>query len=79
MSNATRSSARAPRPSLSATVVRIAVVALVAAVLLWTLLFADALRKRAAAGTVLAQPAGQLSGADGGQSQAPAPVTTRTS
>jgi hypothetical protein len=79
MSNAARSTARLPRPSLAATVLRVAAVALVAAVLIWSLLFADVLSKSIDARTVLAQPAGQLSSPDSGPSQAPAPVTTRTS
>jgi hypothetical protein len=75
-----RRAARAPRASLSATVLRLATVALVAAVLVWSVLFVDLLRKRSDAGAALAQPSGQLSSPDGGQSaQAPAPVTTRTS
>jgi hypothetical protein len=49
-------------------------------VLIWSMLFADLLRKTSAAGTAGAQSAGQVSSPDGGRSaQAPAPVTTRTS
>ena len=71
---------RAPRPSLSSTVVRLAAVALLSAVLLWSVMFLDVLSKRTAAGTALTQPSGQLPSSAGGQSaQAPAPVTTRTS
>ena len=85
MSDATSPTARrpvrAPRPSLSATVLRLTAVALVAAVLVWSVLLVDVLRKRsdaAAAGS--GQLTGQLSSPDGGQSaQAPAPVITRTS
>ena len=69
-----------PRPSLSGTVLRLAAIALVAAVLVWSVLFADVLRKHSGAGAALAQPTGQVSSPDGGQSaQAPAPVTTRSS
>jgi hypothetical protein len=69
-----------PRRSLSATVLQVAAVAAVAAVLVWSVLFVDLLRKRSDAGTALTQPNGQLSSPDGGQpAQAPAPVTTRTS
>jgi hypothetical protein len=70
------SAARAPRPSLSATVLRIAAVALIVATLIWALLFADVVRTRADSG---AQPAAPVAGPDGGRSPAPAPVTTRTS
>ena len=70
----------APRPSLFATVLRLAAVATIAAVLLWWVLFADLLRQRGDTGTALTQPSGQVSAPDGGQpAQAPAPVTTRTS
>ena len=70
----------APRPSLSATVLRLAAVALVAAVLIWSVLFANLLRKTSAAKIAAAQSVGQVSSPDGGRSaQAPAPVTTRTS
>jgi hypothetical protein len=72
--------AAAPRPSLSGTVLRLATVALVAAALVWSVLFADALRTRRDTAAALAQPAGRLAGPDdGGSAQAPAPVTTRTS
>lgn len=71
---------RAPRPSLSATVLRLAAVATIAAVLVWSVLFVDLLRKRADTGTALAQPSSQPSNPNAGQpAQAPAPVTTRTS
>jgi hypothetical protein len=72
--------ARAPRPSLSATVLRLTAVALVAAVLVWSVLFVDGLRKRSDAGATSGQTTGQLSSPDGGQSaQSPGPVVTRTS
>ena len=75
-----RRAAPTTRPSLSATVLRLAAVATIAAVLVWSVLFVDLLRKRSDAGAALTQPTGQLSGPDGGQSaRAPAPVTTRTS
>ena len=83
MSNAaapTRAAAGAPRPSLSATVLRLAAVAAIAAVLVWSVLFVGVLRKRSDAVATLAQPAGQVASPDSGQpAQAPAPVTTRTS
>jgi hypothetical protein len=66
-----------PRPSLSGTVLRLAAIALVAAVLVWSVLLVDVLSKHSGAGAALAQPAGQVSSPDG--SQAPAPVTTRSS
>ncbi|HET8756177.1 MAG TPA: hypothetical protein VFM58_09210 [Solirubrobacteraceae bacterium] len=65
---------------MSGTVLRLAAVALVAAVLIWSVLFVGVLRKRSDAGTGAGQPTGQISSPDGGQSaQAPAPVITRTS
>jgi hypothetical protein len=61
-------------------VLRLAAIALVAAVLVWSVLFVDVLRKHSGAGAALAQPTGQLSSPDGGEStRAPAPVTTRSS
>jgi hypothetical protein len=75
-----RRAARARHASLSATVLRLTAVALVASVLVWSVLFADVLRTRSDAGAAPAQPSGQRSSPDGGQSaQTPAPVTTRTS
>ena len=75
-----RRSVRVPRPSLSATVLRMTAVALVAALLVWSVLFVDLLRKRGEPTAAPAQPSGQVSGPERGQSgQAPAPVTTRTS
>ena len=73
---------RAPRPSLSSTVARLAAVALLAAVLLWSVMFVNVLNRHANAGTAVAPPTGQPPGSQGGQSAqapAPAPVTTRTS
>jgi hypothetical protein len=68
------------RPSLSATMLKIAAVAAVAAVLIWSVLFADLLRKHSHATAALSQPAGQVASPAGGQpAPAPAPVTTRTS
>ena len=59
---------------------RLAAVALVAAVLVWSVLFVDLLRKRGEPAAALTQPTDQPSSPDGGRSaQAPAPVTTRTS
>ena len=70
----------APRPSLSGTVLRLAAIALVAAVLVWAVLFVDVLRKHPGDGAALPQHAGQASSPDGDQSaETPAPVTTRTS
>ena len=72
--------ARAPRHSLSATVLRLAAVALVAAVLIWSVLFVDLLRKRGEPAAALTQPTDQPSSPDGGRSaRTPAPVTTRAS
>ena len=73
---APRRSARAPRPSLSATVLRLTAAALVAAVLAWTVLFADLLLKRGEPGAALSRTADSPSSQP---AQAPAPVTTRTS
>ena len=71
---------RAPRPSLSSTVARLAAVALLAAVLLWSVMFVNVLNRRTSTGTAVAPPTGQLPSSQSGQSaQAPAPVTTRTS
>ena len=75
-----RRSVRAPRPSLSATVLRMTAVALVAALLVWSALFVDVLRKRGEAAAAPPLPTGGLAGPDDGASaEAPAPVTTRTS
>jgi len=74
------SSARAPRPSLSAAVLRLTAAALVAAVLVWSVLFVDLLRKRGEPGAVLTQRTDQSSGPDDGRAaEAPEPVTTRSS
>ena len=71
---------RAPRPSLARTVLRLAAIALVAAVLVWSVLFVDALRKHLGTGAAQPNPGAQVSGADGGESaEAPEPMTTRTS
>lgn len=76
----TRQTARASRPSLTATVLRLTAVALVAAVIVWSVLFVDVVRKRSDAGARLPQPVSRVSTPGVGQStQAPAPVTTRTS
>lgn len=78
--SAARRAAATPRPSLSGTILRLAAIALVAAVLVWSVLFVDVLRKHYGAGAALPQPASQVSAPGGSQSaQAPAPVTTRTS
>ena len=75
-----RRSVRVPRPSLSATVLRMTAVALVAAVLIWSVLFVDLLRKRGEPAAVLTQPTDQPSSPDGGRpARTPAPVTTRAS
>ncbi len=72
-----RQSAGVRRPSLSAAVVRLTAVALVATVLIWSAMFVDLLGKRGERTGALTQRTGQNSGSDG--SQAPAPVTTRSS
>ena len=64
---------RAPRASLARTVLRVAAIATVAAAVVWSVLFVDVVRKRVEVGAAL--PALE----DGQSSQAPAPVTTRTS
>ena len=69
-------SARVPRPSLSATVLRLAAVALVAAVLVWSVLFVDLLRTRGERAAALTHSTGQLSSQS---DPTPAPVTTRSS
>jgi hypothetical protein len=77
---ATRRGAAARRLSLSATVLRLAAVAAIAGVLVWSVLFVDLLRKRTDADAALAQPAGQLASPNGGQlAQPPGAVTTRAS
>ena len=74
------SSALVPRPPLSAAVLRLTATALVAAVLIWSVLFVDLLRKRGEAGAVLTQRTDQSSGPDDGRAPAaPEPVTTRSS
>jgi hypothetical protein len=64
------------RPTLSATVLRLTAIALIAAVLIWSLLYIDTLTKPANAGPPVISPSAQASIPD---AQAPAPVTTRTS
>jgi hypothetical protein len=64
------------RPTLSATVLRLTAIALVAAVLIWSLLYIDALTKPANAGPTATTPGGQAAIPD---AQGPAPVITRTS
>ena len=67
------------RPSLRATLLRVAAVAAVAAVLVWSALFLQLVRERASAATTTPQIAtGQTADPNHGQ-PAPAPVTTRTS
>ena len=73
-----RRGAANPRPSLFATVLRLAAVATIAAVLIWSVLFVDLLHQRGDTASALSQPGGQLSAPDGGRST-PAPLTTRTS
>ena len=76
----TRRGAAGPRASLSSTVLQVAAVAAIAAVLIWSVLFVDLLRKRSDAATALSPPAGQLASPESGQpAPTPAPVTTRTS
>ena len=73
-------SARAPRRSLSATVLRLTVAALIAAVLVWSVLFVDLLRKGGGAAAALTPPTDQSSGpVDDRPAEAPEPVTTRSS
>jgi hypothetical protein len=74
------SPAAAHRPSLSSTVLRVAAVAAVAAVLIWSVLFVDLVRKHSDAAAAVSPPGAQIASPDSGQpAQAPAPVTTRTS
>jgi hypothetical protein len=68
---------RAPRPTVRGTVVRLAAVALLCAVLIWSVMFADLLRKRADTAFALNPPAATAT--PGAAPSAPAPVTTRTS
>jgi hypothetical protein len=49
---------------------------MIAAVLVWSVLFADLLRRRVETGSAQLEPRGQLAGRD---LREPAPVTTRTS
>ena len=64
------------RPPLRITVLRLAVTAAVAAVLIWSLLYLDVVRSHA--GTALAQPSSERASPLDNR-PAPAPVTTRTS
>ena len=70
-----------PQQSLRDTVLSVAALAAVAAVLVWSVLFIDLVRKRGDAATAPAPPStGQLTTPNAGQpEQTPAPVTTRTS
>ena len=70
------SSWSARRPPLRVTVLRMAAVAAVAAVLLWSLLYAGLVRAHRDAGAALAQPSVRVAAPGDG---VPAPVTTRTS
>ena len=73
-------SGRTPRPSLSSTVLRLTAAALVAAVLVWSVLFVDLLRERGEPGAMLTQRTDRPSGQDDGRAaEAPTPVTTRSS
>ena len=73
-------SARAPRRSLSAAVLRLSVAALIAAVLVWSVLFVDLLRKGGEAAAALTPSTDQSSGpVDDRPAEAPEPVTTRSS
>ena len=61
-------------------VLRLTAAALVAAVLVWSVLFVDLLLKSGEPGAALSRATDESSGPDRGQAdQAPAPVTTRTS
>ena len=64
------------RPPLRITVLRLAAIAAVAAVLIWSLLYLDVVRSHT--GTALAQPRSQQ-GSPLDSRPAPAPVTTRPS
>jgi hypothetical protein len=64
------------RPPLRITVLRLAAIAAVAAVLIWSLLYLDVVRSHT--GTALAQPRSQQASPLDSR-PAPAPVTTRTS
>lgn len=85
MSSPTPQPARPPtpdrRPSLRATLMRVAAVSAVAAVLVWSALFLQLVRERGSVATTTPQIAtGQTADPNGGQpAQEPAPVTTRTS
>jgi H+/gluconate symporter-like permease len=69
------------RQSLRGTVLWVAALAAVAAVLVWSVLWMDLLRQRSdAAATTAATPTTQVTTPDRGQpAQTPAPVTTRSS
>jgi hypothetical protein len=64
------------RPPLRVTVLRLAAIAAVAAVLIWSLLYLDVVRSHT--GTALAQPSREQASPLDSRST-PAPVTTRTS
>lgn len=76
-----RSRAANRRPSLQATVLNVAVVAAVAAALIWSLLFVDLLHRRSDVAAAPSPPStGQTATPNQDQpAQAPAPVTTRSS
>lgn len=70
----------ARRPSLSGTLLRLAAVAAIAAMLVWSVLFVDLVHKRADIVAASRQPNARLSTPNAaGHTQSPAPVTTRTS
>jgi hypothetical protein len=63
-------------------VVRLAAVALLAVVLLWSVMFVNVPNKHTNAGITLTRPSGQVpssQGAQSAQAPAPSPVTTRSS
>jgi hypothetical protein len=74
-----RPGARARRPSLPATVLRVTSAALVATVLVWSALFANSLRTGGEPAAVLAQPFDRSAGPDDQSDTAPAPATTHAS
>jgi hypothetical protein len=68
-----------PRTSLGATVLRLAAIAAVAAVLVWAALVLGALRSKATAAVPSTAPAAASSPGGGQIAATPAPVTTQTS
>lgn len=70
----------APQQSLRATVLWVAALAAVAAVLVWSVLWMELVRQHTdAAAAAAATPTSQIGTTDPGQPAQPAPVTTRSS